>query len=190
MVRKKKRPLRNQLPEIISIQCKDMTLKNKRCRKKTRRSGHCWIHLSKYRNLRIKKSTIPNSGFGLFASKKAFNRGDLIDKYPGRIIKNKALDRTYKNHPKYKGLAPYSLCDGIEDDSWCVNANRSSDGPVRYANDKSLNAANMHPKIVNKKLLRMETYASKRIKPQQEIFMSYGRNYWNNAPFRKTSHKR
>ena len=190
MTRKKKRPLKNQLPEITTVQCKDMTLKNKRCKKKTRTSGHCWIHLSKYRNLRIKKSTIPNAGFGLFASKKPFKRGDLIGKYTGRIVKNIALDKTYKKHPKYKGLAPYSLCNSIEDNSWCVNANRSSDGPVRYANDKSLNAANICPKIVNKKPLKIETYASKQIKPQQEIFMSYGTNYWNNAPFRKTHYKK
>lgn len=75
------------------------------------------------------------------------------------------LDKFYANHPKYRGLAPYSICDGFDDDSWCINANRSSDGAVRYANDVGLN---MYSKIVNKRPIQFRTYAEKR-NPGQEI---------------------
>lgn len=86
--RKRKKIRSNQLPEIVTVQCKDNTLKNKRCKKKTRRTSHCWIHLQKYRNLRVKKSKIPNAGFGLFAAKKPFKQGETIGLYTGRRVKN------------------------------------------------------------------------------------------------------
>ena len=77
-----KKRLNKQLPQTKSVQCKDTTLRHTRCKKRTQRTKQCWIHLLKNRNLRIKKSTIPNAGLGLFAGKKT-KKGTSLGFYTG-----------------------------------------------------------------------------------------------------------
>ena len=166
---------RIQTPFTRSIRCKSMTLKNTRCKKTTKRTNQCWIHLLKNHNLRIKKSLIPNAGFGLFAGRKKINKSQSLGYYTGRRIKNKALDKYY---PK-TNLAPYAICESGRKNARCINANFSTDAAARYANDAmSKSKTNMDIKNVGRRKYCPKAYAIKNIKPNEEIYYFYGPQYW------------
>ena len=167
---------KTQIPIIKTTQCKATTLKQKRCKKMTRKTNQCWIHLLKNRNLRVKKSLIPNAGFGLFAGKKTIKKNSSLGLYTGRKIKNKKLDKYY---PK-TNLAPYAICESGRKNARCVNANYSTDSTPRYANDiMSKKKSNMDIKNVGKRKYVPKAYAIKDVKPNQEIYYYYGPQYWN-----------
>ena len=167
---------KTQIPIIRSTQCKGMTLNQKRCKKMTRKTNRCWIHLLKNRNLRVKKSLIPNAGYGLFAGKKTIKKNSSLGLYTGRKIENQKLDKYY---PK-TNLAPYAICESGAKKARCVNANYSTDSAPRYANDiMSRKKSNMNIKNVGKRKYLPKAYAIKDIKPNQEIYYYYGPQYWN-----------
>ena len=57
--------------------------------------------------------------------------GEKIGKYTGGRIRSHKLDKYYG-----KGkLAPYAYCDSDKRKAHCINANLSTDGALRYAND-------------------------------------------------------
>ena len=166
---------RIQTPLIRSLRCKSMTLKNTRCKKITKRTDKCWIHLLKNDNLRIKKSSLPNAGLGLFAGRKKINKSESLGYYTGRRIKNKCLDKYY---PK-TNLAPYAICESGRKNARCINANFSTDAAARYANDAMLKSkTNMDIKNVGKRKYRPRAFAIKNIKPNEEIYYFYGPQYW------------
>src|SRR5690348_16891342 len=55
------------------------------CKRRTRRGGYCWAHMESNLNVQIKPSTIPHAGFGVFAAKKSFEKGQNIVPYKGKI---------------------------------------------------------------------------------------------------------
>lgn len=96
----------------------------------------------------MKKSTIPNAVFGLFAGKKPIKKGSTLGLYTGRCIKNKALDKYYTQ----TGLAPYAVCKSDKDSARCINASYSTDAAPHYANDiKNRRKTNMDIRDVGKK---------------------------------------
>ena len=72
---------RNHLPQVISVRCKSIKKKGGCCKNRTKRTRKCWVRLQQKNNLCVKKSNIPNAGFGLFARQKAIKRGERIGKY-------------------------------------------------------------------------------------------------------------
>ena len=166
---------RIQIPLVKSVRCKSMTSKNVRCKKITRRTNQCWIHLLKNNNLRIKKSLIPKAGLGLFAGKKKKNKRQSLGYYTSRRIRNKSLDKYY---PK-TNLAPYAICESGRKNAKCINANFSTDAAARYANDiMSKPKTNMDIKNVGNRKYRPKAFATKEIKPHEEIYYFYGPQYW------------
>ena len=168
---------KTQIPVVKTTQCKATTLKRKRCKKMTRRTNQCWIHLLKNKNLRIKKSLIPNAGFGLFAGKKKIEKRSSLGLYTGRRIKNRKLDKYY---PK-TNLALYAICKSGKKNARCINANYSTDSAPRYANDimSIKKKSNMDIKNVGKRKYVPKAHAIKDINPNQEIYYYYGPQYWN-----------
>ena len=141
----------------------------------TRRTNQCWIHLLKNNNLRIKKSSIPNAGLGLFAGGKKINKKQSLGYYTRRKIKNKSLDKYY---PK-TNLAPYAICENGRKNARCINANYSTDAASRYANDIMIKKkTNMDIRNVGTNKYAPKAFAIKDIKPNQEIYYYYGPQYW------------
>lgn len=89
------------------------------CKKITRKSPKCWIHLAKEDNLCIKPSNIHNAGLGLFAYKKPIQQGKNIGKYTGRNTTKGQLDILYPGNEQ----ATYALCEGNSRNYRCINAN-------------------------------------------------------------------
>jgi SET domain-containing protein len=125
--------------------------------------------------LEIKESQIPSSGMGLWAAKE-FKRGEAIVKYDGEKITWKECNR---RNMAQKGYGCYYL---FINKRKCVDAQYSTWAQGRYAND----AAGLYriEGLRNNsryEIRKGEAYiiASRNIKAGEEIFVSYGRAYWN-----------
>jgi hypothetical protein len=152
-----------------SQQCVASTLKDKQCRKRTAHTEKCWIHLAKQNNLRIKPSHIIGGGKGLYAWKRKIPRGTNIGKYTGRQLTKKQLNQRYGDE-----TAKYALCNRRGN---CIDSNYTTDGAPRFANDARKTPFQNNAKMKgSRNIFRLK--ASKAIPPNQEIFTSYGKEYW------------
>ena len=137
----------------------------------------CSQHLMIEKHLKIKKSTIPKSGLGLFAYNPAVGpnaiifrgndeAGELICMYDGEIINKAELKRRYKTF-----TAPY----GVE-----ISANRYEDA----ARIRGTGAFVQHSDDVNKincrlglRNHRIAIFATTNVKNNKELFADYSDEY-------------
>jgi len=129
---------------------------------------------SESKNLKVDVSTIPNSGKGLFA-KKDFKKGEYICKFTGDYIDSKELER------RDVGGARSAYFIYIDDDttldvydSKCL---------AKYANDAE-GFRKIRGKKNNSALAQdgknIYIQATKDIDAGDEIFVGYGKDYWDN----------
>jgi uncharacterized protein len=126
-------------------------------------------------SLEVKKSRIPGAGKGLFA-KEVFKRGDRVIEYTGEIVtwaecqrRNEALD----------GVGMYYF---YVSDKKCIDAQHVPESLARYANDAS--GLVRLPGFRNNarfEVIKSKPYiiASRTIKPGDEIYVAYGKEYWD-----------
>ena len=143
---------------------------------------YCSQHLAMAQHLKIKKSTIPRSGKGLFAYDilRGHNavifrgndeRGDLISMYDGEIINNAELNRRYDEF-----TGPYAAK---------ISNNRYEDGArirgvgsyVQHSDDEAI--TNCRLRVRHN---RIAIIATKNIKNGKELFANYGDDYIFNEP--------
>ncbi len=127
-------------------------------------------------NLEIKDSTIPNCGKGLFATA-AFKRGDKVVEYTGEIITWKECQK--RNEEMKDGFGAYYF---YVSDRKCIDAQNVPESLARYANDAA--GFTRIPGIRNNcrfEVIKSRAYiiASRNLKPGEEIFVAYGKDYWN-----------
>jgi hypothetical protein len=131
----------------------------------------CPQHTKLILGLEVKDSTIPNAGKGLFAVK-TFRKHDKITEYTGIVLTKSQIDALYGKLDQ--DLSPYAvqISDDLYMDSSCARS------IAAFANDsKSHNNAKLSTnRLTNKVFLR----AIKNINPHDEIFTSYGENYFQN----------
>jgi len=135
------------------------------CCLRTKKGQYCWNHTRTIEGLRIKASTVPGAGLGLFATKQ-FRSGDAITPYSGDII---ALRHDRVGGPYYLQLNQHK---GID-------AARTNTASGRYANDPRGTQSPPNATLVldtNRGTGRVK--ATRTIQPGQEIFVSYGPGYW------------
>lgn len=121
----------------------------------------------------VKKSTLPKAGKGLF-TEKDISKGEIVCEYEGeRITWKEAIERNELD----KGGYVYYI-----NKNNCIDAFDYKDTFGRYANDAAgVGRVNGHRNnstydvVKNKVFIR----ATRNIKAGQEIFVSYGRSYWN-----------
>ena len=131
-------------------------------------SDLCWIHL-KQEGFRIKDSTVPGAGKGLFVLKEVqpnenitLYTGDEYDEeksgvYVLKINNNLYIDAKKTNEPGL-GQMDQRLQTSATEQRLCSNNSR-------FSYDYRNRAANIK--------------ATRRIPPGQEVFLSYGPAYWN-----------
>ena len=152
-----------------SKRCISNTLKDAQCRKRTAHSEKCWIHLAAHDNLRIKPSNIINGGKGLFSWKKRIPSRRIIGKFTGRRRTKQQLDQRYGNQ-----VAQYAICNRR---GRCIDANHTTDGAVRFANDSHGSPFQNNAKIKGRNTI-FRLKATKTIPANHEIFTSYDHKYW------------
>jgi hypothetical protein len=141
---------------------------------------YCFQHLRSDRHLRIKPSSIPNAGKGLYAEDTTqaqnaiiFRRGDDIIEYIGENITRQQLNQRYQIH-----TAPYAIQ---------VRGDDNSNGPlyidsalVRGVGSLSNHRAGNHQNakfVVNFRNNTAKLRAIKNILNNSEIFVNYGHQY-------------
>lgn len=121
----------------------------------------------------VKKSQLPKSGKGLY-TKEDIKKGEFILEYKGEIITDKEATRRAAEDDCYGYMF-------FINKNLCIDAYHTPQHLARYANDaKGLARVenlknNAEYEIVGKKCF---IKATKSIKSGEEIFVSYGKEYW------------
>ena len=161
-----------------TARCKGINKNGHRCnRKVTIGLPLCWTHMAKEKFLKIRPSTIPNAGKGLFAHRPGhippvFFAGDEIVRYDGQIISNASAQARYGEY-----TAPY----GAQVDATHVEDAACKRGVGAIANHASPPATNAKLWVIDDKIV---LYAERDIYHGQEIFLDYGADYGFDEPTR------
>ncbi|MFC1747484.1 SET domain-containing protein-lysine N-methyltransferase [Pseudomonadota bacterium] len=113
----------------------------------------------------VRKSTIKGAGKGLF-SRTAIKPGDTIGEYTGKVLTDRQVCRK-----------PYIDSDYV---LWvCKDHNILGEGPLanhtRYINHHEKPNARI---VTSTRWKKARIEAIKRIRPDQEVFIDYGPDYW------------
>ncbi len=123
--------------------------------------------------LKIKKSTLPGAGKGLFTIDD-INKDEIVCEYEGELITwDDAIERNDEN----KGGYVYYISDKV-----CIDAFDYKKTFGRYANDAAgLNRVSglRNNAVYVEKKNKVFIKATRKIKAGSEVFVSYGRSYWN-----------
>jgi SET domain-containing protein len=156
------------------MQCVELKADGSRCKNKICIGcPFCYVHLLYNRHLRIKQSTLPRAGKGLFALNPKlpadaviFQREQTVVSYFGEILDIDEKEQRYETK-----TAPYSV--GYSNDEVVDSAlvrGVASNANTNVGNQNTYISIDRHNHTVNIK-------ASKPIKNGQEIFIPYGKNY-------------
>lgn len=127
----------------------------------------------KKNKVEVRLSNIKDAGFGLFA-KSTIKKGDLISEFTGELIDNNQVE-ILSSKRKMLYLIDW-------DENYTLDVEKS-DCFAKYANDaeglKLIKNLKNNSKIswYNNKLF---LEATKDIKQNEEIYVSYGKEYWDN----------
>jgi SET domain-containing protein len=123
------------------------------------------------KDLYVKTSGIPNAGEGLF-TKVYIPKGTKIVEYTGVVTS--WADADYQ-----EGLNPYIY---YVNDDYVIDASKRKKSLGRYANDargmKKIKGLSNNAEYVEEEL-KVFIVASKNIPPDSEIFVGYGKEYWD-----------
>ena len=157
---------------IEGMRCQGRTKSGAQCSRRTNRGTMCWQHSTSQQNIRIKTSTLPGAGLGLFAGAKGFKRGEEVAKYTGPLVQNSDPDH---GGDFAVGLNRHSYIDG-----------GSSRNIGSYINDcrsrdkrQGLCAGDNVEWRTDRSRRRIRMTAKKPIAPGEETFIRYGeQSYW------------
>lgn len=121
------------------------------------------------KNLEIKTSNIPNSGRGLF-TKIDIKKGTPISEFTGVPISDEEME-------KLEGPEKHYLV--AKSDGSTINV-YNSDSPAIYVNDAHNTDFKNNSKIKELSDGGVWLVATKNIKAGEEIYCSYGTDYWEN----------
>jgi SET domain-containing protein len=130
-----------------------------------------------YEDLVVKKSTLPKAGKGLF-TKKDIRKGERVIEYLGEVITEAELDRRAEND--IYGYAFYIS------KKKCIDAYYTPNELARFANDarglvkiKGIKNNCCYEIWKNRGWIKAE----RNIKAGEEIFVSYGAEYWKDIRY-------
>lgn len=154
---------------------------NRRCRMKLGMYPEfCYIHTMLIHNLYISRSSIPNSGNGLYAGPVGFKRGDIIGEYSTPF--NAATQGQIEKRCGDTDCWSYVFCDDpkrgqAEEDAQCWDGLDARSTLIRNINDArgSGRRNNAYFDVIRGRVFAI---ASRNIRPNTEIFINYGSHYW------------
>lgn len=124
----------------------------------------CNKHLDLMYNLKIKKSTIKNAGYGLFCGSEPIGDTTIVAEYSRKDI---VIDCSNMKDATYV----YETIDFV-----CYDARNTCNLIGRYANDGKSDEINNAEFIED--YGRVFIVSLRNINPGEEIFCSYGKRYW------------
>lgn len=154
------------------VRCTGHTLKGAQCKRRTGKTQYCYSHLEKIEHVKIKKSTIPAAGYGLFTTvrrparrKVVEYRGNKVSRPRNTLAGDYVLETTGAHPP------PYTYID----------ANHTTAGSGRFSNmAKASNHLSNNAKLsLDYRGHKANIVSTRAIPAGREILTSYGRGYWN-----------
>ncbi|MES2380513.1 MAG: SET domain-containing protein [Bacteroidota bacterium] len=126
--------------------------------------------------LYIDNSILKGAGKGLFTDS-LIKRGEKVVEYTGDVITWKECER--RNGDMKDGVGAYYF---YISEKKCIDAQNHLDSMARYCNDA--NGFTKIPGLRNNarfEIIRGRVYiiASRNLKPSDEVFVAYGREYWD-----------
>ena len=147
-----------------SVRCKGWTKSGIRCRKFTTfYPGKCGTHTEDFK---LKKSTIPRAGRGLFVSRDFANHEKLGD------YKGERMSRT-----AFEAQVPESAY-GYRFKNKIIDAKKTQSCLARNINDARDDAKTNCEFVDRIRQNKVEVLATKPIKSGSEVFVDYGPTYW------------
>ena len=145
--------------------------KGRQCKNRTTiYPDHCYLHTQKNIGLKIAKSDIPGAGNGLYTLKE-LKRGDLIGEYKG-VKRQEPVESGYDLEMKKNTH---------------IDASSTQSCIARYINDCrrenidkghcGKQGSNCAFRLDNKRK-RVTVRATRKIRPGDELYVSYGTSYW------------
>ena len=160
--------------QLTCNRCTARTATGTRCRRRVCvGTQKCFTHRKRDEGLQVKRSLIPNSGKGLFATK-LFRKNDLIGTgYRGELISRAQLNNRYGQ--QQNANAPYAL--SVRNSQQIVDS-ACERGILSVANTKTVRSQcnakySQHIKADGTVNVR----ATKRIRPGDEIYIWYGAGF-------------
>ena len=153
-----------------SQRCIAPTRRGPECKQRTRHGALCFTHRGVLDGLKIKKSGIkdPKAGKGLFATRD-FKKDEVIARYTGDLIPTP--------DGKEEANGSHYVLELTEKVS--IDAARTNAADGRMANNAPPGKTNNAKFSVNQRAPKSATMRAKRkIKKGEEIFVSYGRNFF------------
>lgn len=151
-----------------SQQCIANTKSGNQCRRRTLKGAYCFMHMQALLGLRIKMSTIPNAGNGLFAARD-FRAGEEVCKYTGDISHDPEVDH---------GGSRYVTCVNPS----CVttiDAARTNTHYGRFINAPRGTRRRTNCRWVNNQAGQtVRIVTTKPVKKGDEFLIGYGVHYW------------
>lgn len=156
------------------VRCEALTRVGVRCSRETiKNARYCWQHVKEKFGIQVKTSTIPNAGSGLFATRPLSEGTRIQYARPEDALTIGQVKDRYGP----EGRGDYVVCNS----SKCLDARSTQSGHGRYVNDPRGTRKQANSKLTvfqqggqTKGNIRL----TKRVKQGQEIFVSYGGNYW------------
>ena len=185
--------------KLKGIRCEGLKADGNRCNRKTVRAlPYCWQHYQKINRVIIKRSTVPQAGFGLFAcdrNKKrgevVFKKNDLIAQYNGEILSNAELNARYGSGGQ---TATYTWYNDVTDQNLDSACKRFLGA---FANDPKGTGKRANAKLDYKRIKQRDRdhinelrytdlphrvpgiVAQRDIRNGEEILVKYGANWWD-----------
>jgi hypothetical protein len=159
-------------------QCNARTLIGRRCRNNVCIGRtYCHVHRRKKMGLAVRQSTIQGAGKGLFATR-VFKKGSTIGTYAGELLSTQEHNRRYGESDQ--DHAPYSLrtsnSAGRVVSAECLRGIMSITNGTRYIREAN---ARFVDRLRPDGTVHVE--ATRRIGPDTEVLVHYGRGYFDTA---------
>ena len=163
-----------------SQRCIAETKRSGQCRQHTRHGAHCWVHLAQLYGVWIRKSGIDGGGKGLHAARD-FAKGDVVARYTGELIPVPQRAAGQDGPANDEG-GEYQLLLSEQGAGAIIDAARTNSAEGRMLNDaRGSGKANNCTFSCNQQRKTAVVRALRKIKKGEELFVSYGPNYWPKA---------
>jgi hypothetical protein len=173
--------------KLLTGRCNGISNTGTRCKRKCIIGfEYCYNHLIKIKKLRIKDSTIPNAGKGLFCYDPSqpynaiiFRPNDTVIEYKGEHLTLRQLEDRYEGNN-----APYTV--RVKQDDYIDSAVNRGVGSLANHKAVSYTNARLSSNYTNS---TVSIKATKNIRNNQEIFVNYGDEYifdnnYNTKPYK------
>jgi hypothetical protein len=170
------RPQPDQQGQIVvgSQRCTADTKAGKQCGARTLHGRYCWVHRAQLDGTRIKASSVPGAGKGLWAATRDFRPGQIVAHYTGDLVPTAAGGRADGFGGSHYVL---ELSDAVS-----LDAARTNTADGRMVNDARGSGQRPNCRFsVNQRTKTATLRALKPIKKGAEMLVSYGRQFWSRA---------